>query len=85
MNTVAGGAPGRGGGVLVEWRGHGRHGALLLTPAPGGVVGGVPGAVVAGVGVGIMFVHGAIHRPVEHVTECHFSEMEFSYLRKKIF
>ena len=27
-------APGRGGGVLVEGRGHGRHGALLLAPDP---------------------------------------------------
>ena len=25
-------APGRGGGVLVEGRGHWRHGALLLAP-----------------------------------------------------
>ena len=82
VNTGAGGAPGRGGSVLVERRGHRRHGALLLTPTSGRVVGWVPGA---GIGVGEMFVHGAIHGPVEHVAECRFSENEFSYLRKKTF
>ena len=84
-DAVAGGVPGRGGGVLVEGGGHGRHGALLLTPASGGVVGGVPGAGVAVVGVREVSVHGAIHGPVEHVAECRFSEIEFSHLRKKDF